>query len=132
MMRTHLGGQLYEANPTARIAEPLSEWIGIHSSVTQKCPEYVVNNWPIGLGSGRFLKVKLRGHIWTVHKTDPDPFPSKPHAKDYDRRVKLHLGTGEIFDRERRHVGKLKYSTLMDIRDTITQRMPNLPLPKLV
>lgn len=131
-MRMHLGGQLHEANPAAQIAEPLSEWIGIHSSVTQKCPEYVLNDWPISLGRGRFFRIKMGGYIWTVHKTDPDFFPSKPHAKDYERRVKLHLGTGEIFAGRKRRVGKLKYLTLMDIRDKITQRMPDLPLPKLV
>jgi len=67
-----------------------------------------------------------------VHTTDPDPFPSKPHAKDYQRRVKLHLGTGEIFDTRKRRVGKLKYPTLMDIRNMISQAMPDLPLPESV
>jgi hypothetical protein len=42
------------------------------------------------------------GETWRVHKSDPDPFPSRPHAHcvaGADRFVgcKLHLGTRERY-----------------------------------
>lgn len=45
---------------------------------------------------------KVDGLVWQVHKTDADPFPSRPHAHCVGgpaRYVgtKLHLGTREIF-----------------------------------
>src|SRR5262245_9137022 len=44
----------------------------------------------------------VNGEIWRVHKSDPDPFPSSPHAHCVDGRerfkgCKLHLGTGELY-----------------------------------
>lgn len=41
--------------------------------------------------------VKVKGEVWKVHKNDPDPFPSSPHAHNYDTGEKLHLGTGDIY-----------------------------------
>jgi hypothetical protein len=45
---------------------------------------------------------RVAGEIWRVHKSDADPFPSKPHAHcvgGAKRFVgcKLHLGTGQLF-----------------------------------
>src|ERR1700722_8173469 len=37
-------------------------------------------------------KVKFKGEIWSIHKTDADPFPSNPHAHNYERRLKMDLG----------------------------------------
>ena len=41
--------------------------------------------------------VKIKGQRWRIHKTDADPFPSDPHAHNYDQNLKLHLGTGELY-----------------------------------
>ncbi len=43
--------------------------------------------------------VKVKGKTWRIHKNDADPFPSNPHAHNYDARVKLHLGTGDLYEK---------------------------------
>ncbi|WP_081377068.1 hypothetical protein [Rhizobium etli] len=45
---------------------------------------------------------KVDGFVWQVHKTDADPFPSRPHAHCVggpSRYIgtKLHLGSRELF-----------------------------------
>src|SRR5690348_10024976 len=44
-------------------------------------------DYPIAL---REAKVKLKGEIWVAYKYDRDPFPSNPHAHNYDRKLKMH------------------------------------------
>jgi hypothetical protein len=54
---------------------------------------------------GRMLIQKdyrVGGEVWRVHKNDPDPFPSRPHAHCVGRAdrfvgLKLHLGTAQLF-----------------------------------
>lgn len=43
-------------------------------------------------------QVKFKGEKWVVHKNDVDPFPSNPHAHNYESGLKLHLGNGELYD----------------------------------
>lgn len=50
--------------------------------------------------------VKVKGEIWRTHKTDADPWPSNPHAHNLETGIKLHLGTGEMFDGNKHSVGK--------------------------
>jgi hypothetical protein len=45
---------------------------------------------------------RIAGEIWRVHKGDPDPLPSNPHAHCIDgsncfKGCKLHLGTRQLF-----------------------------------
>ncbi len=47
-----------------------------------------------GIGEER---VKFKGEKWVVHKNDADPFPSKPHAHNYESGLKLHLGNGDLY-----------------------------------
>ena len=42
-------------------------------------------------------QVKFKGEIWVIHKNDIDPFPSSPHAHNYESALKLHLGNGELY-----------------------------------
>ncbi len=44
--------------------------------------------------------VKVKGEVWVIHKSDVDPFPSSPHAHNYDSGISLHLGTGEFFNKK--------------------------------
>lgn len=44
-------------------------------------------------------KLKSGGEIWKIHKYDADPFPSNPHAHNVETGLKLHLGTGELFEK---------------------------------
>ena len=52
-------------------------------------------------------QIKVKGDIWIIHKGDVDPFPSKPHAHNYNENIKVHLGNGELY-RKKDNVGKLE------------------------
>jgi hypothetical protein len=60
--------------------------------------------------------VKIKGEVWRIHKSDADPFPSIPHAHNYETGVVLHLGTGEMYGRDRRLIGKLDCKKLLRLR----------------
>ena len=80
-------------------------------------------------GVPRFLieqQVKIKGEKWVIHKNDADPFPSNPHAHNYQDNLVVHLGNGELYQR-RRKVGKLKKKKLEFLRSKIR----NVSLPKL-
>lgn len=62
--------------------------------------------------------VKVKGEIWVIHKNDADPFPSTPHAHNYESGISLHLGTGEFFDK-RKSKGFLDCNKLIRVRDRI-------------
>jgi hypothetical protein len=74
------------------------------------------------------------GEIWRVHKNDPDPFPSQPHAHcvgGASRYIgcKLHLGTAELFrGREAlgRYMNKKQFDRLIGL---IRPKFPGLTLP---
>ena len=71
--------------------------------------------------------IRNNGERWEIHKYDKDTFPSNPHAHNYDANVKLHLGTGELFNKKKQLVGKLRPKELQAIRDKIK----NIELPPL-
>jgi len=71
--------------------------------------------------------VKIKGEVWQVHKNDADPFPSNPHAHNYDAGIVLHLGTGEMFDRHRNSKGRIGKKGLEAIR----AKLKGLTLPQL-
>lgn len=62
--------------------------------------------------------VKVKSEVWMIHKNDADPFPSTPHAHNYESGVSLHLGTGEFFNK-RQSKGFLDCKKLIRIRDSI-------------
>lgn len=70
--------------------------------------------------------IKLKGEVWRIHKNDVDPFPSNPHAHNYETGVVLHLGTGELFDTNRKSIGLIGCKKLVRLRDSL----PNISLPK--
>ncbi len=63
-------------------------------------------------------KVKVKGEIWVIHKNDVDPFPSNPHAHNYQNNFVVHLGNGVIY-RKRKKVGQLKMKKLILLRNKI-------------
>jgi hypothetical protein len=82
--------------------------------------------------AGRFVRIKSLGHIWIIHRDDPDPWPSKPHAHDYEQKQKLDLASGQIFSLPGRNViGKLRRKDLVFLRDELSRRQPGLELPPL-
>jgi len=72
---------------------------------TERLCEIVLDESIIPAGVSLFLteaEVKLKGEVWTVHRCDADPFPSNPHAHNYARALKLHLGNGDLYQRKDR------------------------------
>jgi hypothetical protein len=54
----------------------------------------------------RFLTkktVKRDGYIWRFHKKDADDWPSRLHAHDYEKNLKLDALTGDVYDAATRH-----------------------------
>ena len=74
--------------------------------------------------------VKFNGSIWIIHKTDKDPFPSSPHAHEYDKNVKLHLGNGNIYHKKR-VVEKMRREQLIQFRAEVVSRIKGVILPDL-
>ncbi|MDO6420856.1 hypothetical protein [Saccharophagus degradans] len=62
--------------------------------------------------------IKVRGQVWVVHLSDADPFPSSPHAHNYDENVVMHLGNGKLY-RKRKYVGKSKTKHFLELRGKI-------------
>ena len=55
---------------------------------------------PIPSGCRRLLNevtIKKDGKIWRIHKNDPDPFPSKPHAHNVESGLKMDLSNGDLY-----------------------------------
>ena len=52
-------------------------------------------------------RIKENGLIWIIHNSDKDPKPSQPHAHEYSLNIKLHLGTGDLFKKNKK-VGSLR------------------------
>jgi hypothetical protein len=70
--------------------------------------------------------VKQFGCIWEIHKYDDDPFPSNPHAHNYDSGLKLSLADGGLY-RKRMRVGEVGKKKLLMLRD----RLSDIELPPL-
>jgi hypothetical protein len=77
---------------------------------------------------------RVAGEVWRVHKIDPDPFPSRPHAHCIDgaRTVlgcKLHLGNAQLY-RGRDPLGRrLPPKHFNQLLDQIRPKFPGLTLP---
>jgi hypothetical protein len=88
-------------------------------------PESIV---PAGtFGSLEERIVRMSGERWYVHKNDADPFPSNPHAHNYEKRLKLSLVDGGLYHKKKR-VGKVDLKTLVELRN----RLRDFGLPDLV
>ena len=71
-------------------------------------------------------RVTVNNEIWEIHKNDVDPFPSNPHAHNYEANLKLHLGNGQLY-RKRQYRGKIKKKDLIRIREELTAASITLP-----
>jgi len=70
--------------------------------------------------------LKIGGKMWRIIKNDVDPLPSNPHAHLLGSRYKLHLGTGELFQRSK-VVGRISKSELDDLREKAVEAGITLP-----
>ncbi|WEK21329.1 MAG: hypothetical protein P0Y49_09265 [Candidatus Pedobacter colombiensis] len=84
------------------------------------------------IGEDDLEKADIRndGQKWRVHQNDADPFPSNPHAHNYSKHQKLHLGNGKLY-RKTVVVGVMSKKNLKIIREKINQRLSTLILPVL-
>jgi len=73
-------------------------------------------------------KVKFKGEQWVIHKNDLDPFPSNPHAHNYEKRWKLDLSNGDIYIKTD-HVGKISKKDFEKLRVAISNK--GIVLPEL-
>lgn len=71
--------------------------------------------------------VRVKGEKWEIHCYDADPWPSNPHAHNYASRLKMHLGTGELFDNNKKPKGKIAAKKLAVIRAELTEARITLP-----
>ena len=72
-------------------------------------------------------RVKVKGEIWCVHKSDDDQFPSNPHAHNIQTGYKLHLGNGKLFNRNKKLMkNKVSKKHLILIRN----QLDKFKLPK--
>jgi hypothetical protein len=74
------------------------------------------------------VTVRANGEIWRIHQNDADPWPSNPHAHNLESGLKLHLGTGELFERRRNTGQKVSRKDLEAIR----AHLARYALPPLV
>jgi hypothetical protein len=74
--------------------------------------------------------VKSSGEVWVIHRNDKDTFPSQPHAHNYDKQLKLHLGTGGLF-RKKVIMGSINNKELITIRSLIEAKIKDINLPDL-
>ena len=72
------------------------------------------------------ITVRSKGEVWRIHKNDPDPFPSNPHAENYDAGLKLDLSNGRLY-RRRGFAGQISKKNLQRIRD----KAGSITLPQL-
>jgi hypothetical protein len=65
--------------------------------------------------------IKAGGEVWRIHKNDADPFPSVPHAHNLDTGAVMHLGTGDLYDKNRKVVKNIGCKALLDIRGKLAK-----------
>lgn len=129
-LKERLGGQLHFTQPGGALAEPQAQWVGLYPTYLRaKCPLYWVRRTPASR-TGIRLIVKASGNVWVIHRYDPDPFPSRPHAHNQQTGEKLDLRTGNIFDpSSRRPKGRLRDRDLRQILDDLSNKWPDVVLP---
>jgi len=71
-------------------------------------------------------RIKSKGQIWYIHKNDPDPEPSKPHAHNLELNVKIDLSNGKLY-RVKKHIDTLKKRGFLILRKQIEKKGIELP-----
>jgi hypothetical protein len=97
-----------------------------------------VSRWTLANGS-LYLEEDYRvgGEVWRVHKNDPDPLPSRPHAHCIggSRRFigcKLHLGTRQLFTGNNKALDRfLDEGQFERLIEMVRRNFPDLNFPLL-
>ena len=73
--------------------------------------------YPKGIPAELYEKqIKVKGQKWELHKNDADPFPSNPHAHNYETGLKLDLSNGGLY-KKKKLVDSVNGKTLVLIRE---------------
>jgi hypothetical protein len=78
---------------------------------------------------------RVGGEVWRVHKSDADPYPSRPHAHCIDgcRRFvgcKLHLGTRQLFAPNNKPLDRFLDQRQFDrLIELVRPKFPDVILP---
>jgi|ERR1017187_2421150 hypothetical protein len=78
---------------------------------------------------------RVAGEVWRVHKNDPDPYPSRPHAHciSGSRRFigcKLHLGTRQLFTAGNQPLDRFLNENQFDrLIELVRPKFPGVVLP---
>jgi hypothetical protein len=100
--------------------------------VDRLCPEFLLPDTLETGGAAPEFTLKRSGYKWRVHKNDPDPWPSTPHAHDYEANVKLDIKDGTVYHATtKKAVHRVKKADLIELRSEIEERWPNIPLEPL-
>ena len=94
-----------------------------------------VSEWITAEGWGILEEdYRVAGEVWRVHKTDADPYPSKPHAHCVGGAKRfvgltLHLGTAELYD-GRKPLGRFLHPDQFErLIEMIRPKFPDTTLP---
>ena len=80
---------------------------------------------------------RVAGEVWRVHLSDPDPYPSRPHAHcigGSNRLVgcKLHLGTRQLFTGKNHPLNRfLDRDQFARLTAMVQRKFPHIRLPLL-
>ena len=78
---------------------------------------------------------RVAGEVWRVHLTDPDPYPSRPHAhcvggSNRFMGCKLHLGTRQLFTSKNKPLDRfLDRGQFERLVVLIRPKFPSIQLP---
>ena len=73
------------------------------------------------------VQIKFRNEIWEIHKNDPDPFPSDPHAH-LGRSTKLDLRNGDLYNKASFLNQRIKRKDLEKIRSLFEDKGVAMPV----
>lgn len=107
----HYAGPIAELGRVLRALEPPKETV----LTVETTNEDFAKIYPARQSLMEFW-LKTKGYKWDFHKNDVDPWPSKFHAHDYAKHLKLDVITGVIFDvGSKEPTGKLNAKTLAKV-----------------
>jgi len=83
--------------------------------------------YPKGIPANLYEKqVKVKGQKWELHKHDDDPFPSDPHAHNYETGLKLDLSNGKLY-KKKEEKDSIKKKILLMVRQKFQDAGHTMP-----
>ena len=101
-----------------------------HNMADELLAEIEFEESPIPDGTLRRLDeviIKRDGCVWQIHKNDPDPFPSNPHAHNVESGLKLDLSSGRLYFGSKDTGKKVSKKDLEFIRSEAALKNVTLP-----